>query len=108
MLKKICVATEKILTFPIEIYRKYISGLKSSPCCRFRPTCSEYAQRSISEWGVFGIFPALIRILRCNPLFPGGDDPVPRRKRKKIPKTGGVKTRSPEKRRIFYTKENLF
>jgi hypothetical protein len=30
---------------------------------------------------------AVFRLLRCNPIFKGGEDFVPRRKRKLIPKT---------------------
>ncbi len=108
VLRKFCLVTEKILTFPIKLYRKCFSGLKISPCCRFRPTCSEYALRSVGEWGVLGLLPAVFRILRCNPLFPGGDDPVPRRPRKKIPKTRGLKLSAPVKSRIFYIKVTPF
>lgn len=46
------------------------------------PTCSEYAMEAISEWGcVIGLFLSLFRLLRCNPLFKGGYDPVPVRKK---------------------------
>lgn len=46
--------------------------------CRFRPTCSQYAVEAIRVHGAFkGFFLALFRILRCNPLFKGGYDPVP-------------------------------
>lgn len=63
------------------MYRKYISPLKP-PCCRFVPTCSEYAVQAIKEWGAFaGIFLAVWRILRCNPFSKGGYDPVPLKKR---------------------------
>ena len=49
--------------------------------CRFSPTCSQYALEAIQVHGAAkGVFLALKRILRCNPLFPGGYDPVPPRK----------------------------
>lgn len=61
----------------IKIYRKYISPLKP-PTCRFTPTCSEYAIEAIEKYGAFkGGFLAVKRVLRCNPFFPGGNDPVP-------------------------------
>ena len=61
----------------IALYRKYLSGLKP-PCCRFYPTCSAYAYEAISRFGALkGGYLSIKRILRCNPLFPGGFDPVP-------------------------------
>ena len=62
----------------IRFYRKYISPCKP-PCCRFVPTCSEYAYEAISKYGAIkGGALALWRLLRCNP-FNNGDifDPVP-------------------------------
>ena len=62
----------------IRFYRKYISPCKR-PCCRFVPTCSEYAYEAISKYGdLKGGLLALWRLLRCNP-FNDGDifDPVP-------------------------------
>ena len=62
----------------IRFYRKYISPCKR-PCCRFVPTCSEYAYEAISKYGALkGGLLALWRLLRCNP-FNDGDifDPVP-------------------------------
>ena len=47
------------------------------PCCRFYPTCSQYAIDAIEKYGAFkGFFMALWRVLRCNPLCKGGYDPV--------------------------------
>jgi putative membrane protein insertion efficiency factor len=47
------------------------------PCCRFYPSCSEYAISAIRSYGPFkGSFLALMRLLRCHPLHPGGYDPV--------------------------------
>lgn len=61
----------------IRFYMKVLSPLKK-PCCRFVPTCSEYALISIERFGVFrGGVLALYRILRCNPFCKGGYDPVP-------------------------------
>jgi len=62
----------------IRIYRKYLSGLKRYPTCRFTPTCSEYALEAIEKYGALkGGYMAFRRILRCNPFHPGGYDPVP-------------------------------
>ena len=60
----------------ILFYRKYISPLKK-PCCRCYPTCSQYAISAVKKYGAFkGGFLAVKRILRCNPLFKGGYDPL--------------------------------
>lgn len=67
----------------IKFYRKFISPLKK-PCCRFTPSCSQYALDAVREWGVFfGISLAIWRILRCNPFSAGGYDPVPKNPLKK-------------------------
>lgn len=64
----------------IRFYQRQISPL-FPPCCRFTPTCSQYALEAIQVHGAAkGVFLALKRILRCSPLFPGGYDPVPPRK----------------------------
>ncbi len=61
---------------PIELYRKTVSAWKK-PCCRYLPTCSEYAVDAIRKYGPLrGLAKASLRVLRCNPLFPGGYDPA--------------------------------
>ncbi len=63
--------------FLIRFYQTYLTGLKRSGCCRFSPTCSQYAFEAVSRYGTFkGLWLALLRLLRCNPLFPGGYDPL--------------------------------
>ncbi len=69
----------------IRFYQKFISPLKPS-CCRFRPTCSQYAIEAFRERGFFvGFGLSVWRICRCNPWVKGGYDPVPL-KVKKAPK----------------------
>ncbi len=36
--------------------------------CRFRPTCSEYALKSIEKHGVYGIWMSLKRVASCHPF----------------------------------------
>ena len=61
----------------VRFYRKYISPMRR-PCCRFIPTCSQYALEALEKYGaVKGGWLAFKRILRCNPLCKGGYDPVP-------------------------------
>ncbi|OOM11055.1 membrane protein insertion efficiency factor YidD [Clostridium saccharobutylicum] len=67
---------KKLLINLINFYRKYISPRRPS-CCRFIPTCSQYALDAINKYGVFkGSIMAIYRILRCNPFCKGGYDPV--------------------------------
>lgn len=68
----------RIIALPVRLYRRFISPAKSSPSCRFSPTCSEYCLISLREWGlVIGSALTLWRILRCNPWSRGGEDSVP-------------------------------
>lgn len=58
-------------------YQYLISPL-SPPCCRFVPSCSQYAIEAVERHGVFkGSWLGIKRILRCNPWGSGGYDPVP-------------------------------
>ncbi len=62
----------------IKFYRKYISGMKGAPTCKFIPTCSEYSIEAIEKYGALkGGLLSIWRILRCNPFSKGGYDPVP-------------------------------
>ena len=65
----------------IRLYQKLISPLKPR-CCRFTPSCSQYAIEAFKKRGFFvGFGLSVWRILRCNPYSKGGYDPVPERKR---------------------------
>lgn len=60
-------------------YKRFISPLLP-PACRFYPSCSEYAAQAIAKHGVLrGGILAAKRLVKCNPLHPGGVDPVPER-----------------------------
>lgn len=66
----------------ILFYRHVLSPIKSAllgpgGCCRFYPSCSQYALESIRRHGVFkGVLLAGVRLSKCQPLHPGGYDPV--------------------------------
>ncbi|MBO4262073.1 MAG: membrane protein insertion efficiency factor YidD [Clostridia bacterium] len=67
---------KSILLGIIRFYRRFISPLKK-PCCRFYPSCSQYATDAIKKHGaVKGSGMAVWRIMRCNPFGKGGYDPV--------------------------------
>ncbi|HIW48400.1 MAG TPA: membrane protein insertion efficiency factor YidD [Firmicutes bacterium] len=67
----------KVLLFSIRFYQLAISPMKG-PCCRFTPTCSQYAYEAILKYGPFrGGYLAVRRILKCHPFHAGGYDPVP-------------------------------
>lgn len=67
------------LVLLIRLYKRLISPLLP-PACRFYPTCSEYAAGAIAKHGVIrGSILAAKRLVKCNPLHPGGYDPIPER-----------------------------
>jgi len=62
----------------IRFYQKTWARLIPFEVCRFQPTCSHYGYQAIVKYGLFkGGWMAICRIMRCNPLNPGGFDPVP-------------------------------
>ncbi|WP_293009650.1 MULTISPECIES: membrane protein insertion efficiency factor YidD [unclassified Oscillibacter] len=68
---------KRILLALVRFYRRAISPFRR-PCCRFYPTCSQYALEAIEKYGALkGGYLAVRRILRCNPFHRGGYDPVP-------------------------------
>lgn len=71
---------KRFLLWLIRFYRKYISPTRPS-CCRFIPTCSQYALEAVEKYGAWrGGLLALKRILKCQPLHRQRSieyDPVP-------------------------------
>ncbi len=70
-MKKLCLAL-------IRFYQRAISSCTPA-CCRFRPTCSQYAYEAINKYGALkGGWLALRRLSRCHPFHKGSFyDPVP-------------------------------
>lgn len=71
---------KRFLLGAIRFYQKHISPGRPA-CCRFIPTCSQYALEAIEKYGAFkGGWLAVKRICRCHP-FHRADydvyDPVP-------------------------------
>ena len=55
--------------------KKYIFGPYAG--CRFHPTCSAYAIECLQRFSLpVALWKSLHRITRCNPMNPGGYDPV--------------------------------
>lgn len=83
-MKKLNALIKKICIFLIKTYQLTISPRFSHGACRYYPTCSQYTLEAIEIHGVFkGILLGARRIMRCNPFFKGGYDPVPAKKENK-------------------------
>jgi uncharacterized protein len=68
----------QVVLLPVVFYRRVLSPMKRTPSCRYLPTCSEYAIEAVQTRGILvGVVLAVWRILRCNPFFHAGHDPVP-------------------------------
>lgn len=71
-------ALVSLVLLPVVFYRRWLSPMKRLPSCIYLPTCSEYAMDAVKTRGILvGGALATLRILRCNPFFHGGHDPVP-------------------------------
>lgn len=55
------------------LFRPYIPG-----CCRFYPSCSDYALQVLASHGIGkSLWLISRRLLRCQPFAKGGLDPAP-------------------------------
>lgn len=73
---------EFALVAVLQTYRWILSPAKNAllggPCCRFTPSCSQFAIDAIRSHGpAHGSWLALRRVCRCHPWSGGGHDPVP-------------------------------
>ncbi|MFO1069384.1 MAG: membrane protein insertion efficiency factor YidD [Geminicoccaceae bacterium] len=67
----------RALRGPIHLYRWLLSPVLG-PCCRYAPSCSEYALEALAGHGALrGTWLAVGRLLRCHPWGGSGYDPVP-------------------------------
>jgi putative membrane protein insertion efficiency factor len=65
------------LVAAIRLYLREISANRA-PCCRFTPSCSQYAIEALHGHGARrGLMLAAARLLRCRPGGRRGPDPVP-------------------------------
>ncbi len=69
---------KRFLIALVKLYRRAISPYKK-PCCRYIPTCSQYALEALEKYGaVKGSLLAAKRVARCNPFSKRDTyDPVP-------------------------------
>ena len=69
---------KRVFLLLIRFYQVCISPYRPA-CCRFTPTCSQYALEAVTKYGALkGGWLALRRLLRCNPFYKGNYyDPVP-------------------------------
>ena len=69
-----------VLVLGVRAYRLVLAPLKP-PCCRFVPTCSQYA---LDAWRLHGslrgTWLVARRLARCHPFCEPGEDPVPPRR----------------------------
>lgn len=64
----------------LRVYQKLLSPVLFAlgSRCRFYPSCSSYSVEAFQRHGIlrgFGL--SVVRLAKCNPLHPGGFDPVP-------------------------------
>ena len=71
---------KRVLIALVKFYRRHISPRKP-PCCRYVPTCSQYALEALEKYGAAkGSALAVRRLSRCHPFHRGVHnfyDPVP-------------------------------
>ncbi|MDK1023428.1 MAG: membrane protein insertion efficiency factor YidD [Gammaproteobacteria bacterium] len=68
---------KRIMLILIRVYQLVISPVIPS-CCRFYPSCSQYAIEALEKHGIIrGTYLTIRRISHCHPLHTGGYDPVP-------------------------------
>jgi len=73
---------KKLLITVIKGYQKVFSPLFPKSC-RYYPTCSQYTIEALKDHNIlYALFISSKRILKCNPFFEGGYDPVPKNKDK--------------------------
>jgi putative membrane protein insertion efficiency factor len=78
-------AAARLLMVLLTGYRRFISPMMA-PRCRFAPSCSAYALEAVARHGaLWGTWLAIRRVARCHPFNPGGYDPVPPRRGRRLP-----------------------
>lgn len=67
----------RVILLLIRAYQVTLSPILGGSC-RYYPSCSNYTYEAVARFGwLRGGYLGARRILRCNPFFKGGYDPVP-------------------------------
>ena len=75
ILSRIAKLPSLFLIAGVRIYQIFIGPLLGKNC-RYEPSCSNYFIQAVQKYGaIVGAWKGTVRILRCNPFFPGGYDP---------------------------------
>ncbi|MBS0652103.1 MAG: membrane protein insertion efficiency factor YidD [Verrucomicrobia bacterium] len=66
-----------LFLFLIRLYQLTLSPFLGK-CCRFYPSCSDYAIEAVKKHGAWkGAWLTAKRLVKCQPWHPGGVDEVP-------------------------------
>lgn len=77
ILRSLDHAARFVLRGAVRVYQLTLSPLMPN-CCRFEPTCSHYALLALQKYSAPRALLLIAgRLLRCNPLFRSGYDPLP-------------------------------
>ncbi|WNY66526.1 membrane protein insertion efficiency factor YidD [Borreliella lusitaniae] len=75
---KIFFILNYILIFLIKIYQNTFSKLFGLQCI-YKPSCSKYSIECLKKYNfITALILMTLRIIRCNALFKGGDDFIPK------------------------------
>ncbi len=83
LLARIARLPAAVLIVLVRLYQRTLSPalpvfLGPTCGCRFTPTCSHYAIEALRTHGaIVGVGLSTVRLLKCTPLHPGGEDLVP-------------------------------
>lgn len=66
-----------LLLVALILFHRHVISRFTPPTCRFTPSCSRYGLDAVKRYGAIrGSWLAIWRVLRCNPIHPGGYDPL--------------------------------
>ena len=74
----VCDKMNKLIIKLINIYQSVPTNIHN--CCRFTPTCSNYAKEAFYNYNFFyASFLTIKRLFKCRPFGKYGYDPVPKK-----------------------------